>query len=386
MTVEILIAVVSVVVTAIFVLPLVRSRKDIADRREYDLQVYRQQLADVDGDIERGAMSEEEAHSVRLEIERRMLKAARSKSEAKPVSKQRHLTALIVLIAVPTLSIAIYQYQGRPDLPGEPFASRAPSNGPDRAKIVALLGRVEQRLKEHPNDKRGWQLLGQGYLSLGDTTKAAETFKKAVKIFPNDVDFKSALAEALVMDSDGVIGPESLRLFKEALVADPTQVGARYYIGLAALQAGDAQKAYDDWRALAKSSPADAPWLGTVQRGLNEAAKKLGIKAEDVKTLAQAQASPPPQPSKEAVDAAKSMSKEQRDKFIHSMVDRLAARLKQSPNDLDGWLRLGRSYSVLGEGDKAAGAYKKALGLMPKDDPRRPALEGQVSRLEKSGD
>ncbi len=385
MTVEIFIALISVAAAAFLILPLIKKRKDIADRSEYDLAVYRQQLADVDADIARGVMSAEEGESVRLEIERRMLKAARQKNDAKPVTTQRKAVAVLVLVAVPALSIALYQYQGSPDLPGQPFAERAPSKTPDRERVAALLDRVAQRLKDNPEDKRGWQLLGQGYLSLGETGKAAETFKQAVKVFPGDPELMSSFGEALVLDSNGVVGPEALRMFQSALQADPSQVAPRYYIGLAALQAGDAQKAYDQWRALAADSPADAPWLVTVQRGLDEAAKTLGRKAEDVTQLAKA--APPstmPMPSKDAVDAAQSMTPEQRQDFIRSMVGRLAERLKQSPGDLDGWLRLGQSYTVLGERAEAADAYRKAMALMKDDDPRRSEIENRINALSKS--
>jgi cytochrome c-type biogenesis protein CcmH len=384
-TVEIVIAVVSVVAAALLVLPLVRQRRDLADRSEYDLAVYRQQLADVDADIARGVMSPEEGESVKLEVERRMLKASRTKDEAKPIMKQRSVLALIVLVAVPAASLALYQYQGSPDLPGQPFAERSPSKAPNRAKIVELLQRVEQRLKSNPNDKRGWRLLGQGYMSLGETGKAAETFKQAAKIFPDDPDIMSSFGEALVMDSNGVVGPEALRIFQSVHKADPTMVAPRYYIGLASFQAGEIQQAYDQWRALAVDSPANAPWLATVQRGLDEAAKKLGKTPEKVGQLAKAAApTTMPQPSKEAVDAAQNMTPEQRESFIRSMVGRLAARLKESPDDLDGWLRLAQSYTVLGERKEAAGAYRKAMGLMKDDDPRRPEIENRINALSKS--
>ena len=385
MTVEIVIAVVSVVAAALLVLPLVRKRRDMADRSEYDLAVYRQQLTDIDADIARGVMSPEEGASVKLEVERRMLKASRTQSDAKPVMKQRGVLALIILIAVPAASIALYQHQGSPDMPGQPFAERTPGNTPDRTKIVELLQRVAKRLQDNPNDKRGWRLLGQGYLSLGETGKAAETLKQAVKLFPDDPEIMSAFAEALVLDSNGVVGPEALRMFQSVIQIDPTMVAPRYYIGLASFQAGEAQQAYDQWRALAVDSPAGAPWLGTVQRGLDEAAKKLGRKPEDVTRLAKAEApSTMPQPSKEAVDAAQSMTPEQRESFIRSMVGRLAERLKESPGDLDGWLRLAQSYTVLGERKEAADAYRKAMDLMKEDDPRRPEIENRINALSKS--
>ena len=67
--------------------------------------------------------------------------------------------------------------------------------------------------------------------------------------------------------------------------------------------------------------------------------------------------------------------------FIRSMVDRLAIRMENKPGDLEGWLKLGRSYKVLGEYDKAARAYEKALALAP-DNPEVHKLHQAASQLE----
>jgi cytochrome c-type biogenesis protein CcmH len=384
-TVQVLIVVVSLVAAAALTLPLWRPRKAVRDRSEHDLVVYRQQLADVDGDIARGAMTESEGQAVRLEVERRMLKAARTVEATKSVASPRRALAAVILIAVPAASIGLYQLQGSPGLPGVPFAERAPDETPDRARIVQLLERIEKRLEADPSDPRGWRLLGQGYLSLGEPDKAANALSRGVKNFPDDPDMKAAFGEALVLDSNGIVGPEALRIFQEVLAADPAQVAPRYYIALSQLQAGQAQEAYDSWRTLATDSPADAPYLKTVQKGLDEAAKQLGTKPEDATKLAKAVTSAPPQPSQEAVDAAQSMTPEQRDQFVRSMVERLAARLEESPDDLEGWLRLGQAYAVLGEGEKAADAYRKAKGLMKPDDSRRPEIDRRIATLENFG-
>ena len=383
MTVQILIAVVSLVAAVFLTLPLWRPRKTVSDRSEHDLAVYRQQLADVDADIARGAMTESEGEAVRLEVERRMLKAARTADSAKPITTPRRVLAAIVFVAVPAASIGLYQLQGNPDLPGVPFAERAPDNTPDRARFAALLQQLEEHLKTDPRDPRGWQMLADGYLRLGEPDKAADALSRAVKQFPDNAEMKSAFGEALVLDSSGAVGPEALRVFNEALAIDPAQVAPRYYIGLSALQAGRPQEAYDTWRALAAESHADAPYLPTIQKGLDAAAKQLGIAPEQATKIAKA--APPPQPSQEAMDAASNMTPEQRNEFIRSMVGRLAARLEENPDDLDGWLRLGQSYTVLGEARKAAEAYRKARDLMPPDDSRRAELERRIAAHSDAG-
>ena len=65
--------------------------------------------------------------------------------------------------------------------------------------------------------------------------------------------------------------------------------------------------------------------------------------------------------------AAQGMSAEERNQMIAAMVDGLAERLKQNPDDLEGWQRLGQSYAVLGRHDEARDAYGEAAKLAPDD-------------------
>ena len=67
-----------------------------------------------------------------------------------------------------------------------------------------------------------------------------------------------------------------------------------------------------------------------------------------------------PGPSSEMIKAAESMSTEQRTLMIDNMVERLEKKLQKQPNNLSGWLRLIRSYRVLGENRKAEAASIKA--------------------------
>jgi cytochrome c-type biogenesis protein CcmH len=60
---------------------------------------------------------------------------------------------------------------------------------------------------------------------------------------------------------------------------------------------------------------------------------------------------------------------------IRAMVDRLAARLAQNGNDVEGWLRLVRSYSVLQETDRARAALIDAKRNLAGDP-------GAIARLE----
>ena len=55
------------------------------------------------------------------------------------------------------------------------------------------------------------------------------------------------------------------------------------------------------------------------------------------------------------------------DAQIAAMVERLAAKMRDNPEDADGWKMLGRSYLVLGRFGEAVDAYAKAAARAPRD-------------------
>ena len=68
--------------------------------------------------------------------------------------------------------------------------------------------------------------------------------------------------------------------------------------------------------------------------------------------------------------------------MIQAMVDRLAARLKQDGSDVDGWVRLVRSYKVLGEADKARAATADARHALAGDADKLSKLDAALKALD----
>jgi cytochrome c-type biogenesis protein CcmH len=133
---------------------------------------------------------------------------------------------------------------------------------------------------------------------------------------------------------------------------------------LAQSQEGDTKAALQGWVDLAADSPDDAEWLPLLRQRIAEAATTLGIDPATLKTSSG-------MPSQAAVaataQATANASPEERHAMILAMVGNLAARLEQQPDDVEGWARLGRSYMVLKEPQKARDAYAHALKLKPDD-------------------
>lgn len=334
-------------------------------RGDYDLAIYRDQLSEIERDQERGLFTAEEAEAARIEIQRRMLAAAESRSAETPaavaqsVGAARRL-ALAVLVVMPIAAGGLYGILGTPGAGDQPLSQRQTAqSGADQTDMAAMAQQLRTRLQENPNDLEGWLLLGRSYGVMGQLDNAAMAYSQGAVLSGRRPDILAAWGEVLIWQSSDRVTPQAQALFREAVEKDPDEPRSRYYLAMARLQAGDAAGAVQDWTELVKQSPPDAPWLATVNEQIRRANASMGTGTGGAPVISVA----PRGPSQSDVEAASQMSADDRNTMIRSMVERLADRMKENPGDREGWLRLGRAYEVLGEKAKSEEALAKARAL-----------------------
>jgi cytochrome c-type biogenesis protein CcmH len=247
---------------------------------------------------------------------------------------------------------------GAPAAPDLPIADRGDEVGRSRG-VAALVGTLKQRLAANPKDVDSWLLLGRTYGTLGRPVEGADALKHAIDAGDARPATASAYGEALVEAADGMVTPGAEAAFRgPAAAGDPR---ARYFLAQGRFQHGDIAGALADWTGLVEASPPDAPWLPAVRERLATAAKALGRPVPDAKPQgAPAVAAATPDAGAAAAPPA------QQQAMIAGMVARLADRLKQNPADVDGWMKLGRSYQVMGRPEESIAAYAEAATRAPK--------------------
>ena len=371
----------TVVTLGLLLLPFVRRRgRTGGTRAQFDLRVYRDQLAEVDRDALRGLLGREEAEAARAEVKRRMLAAAAALEANKaPDSTPAHhpgiaRTAAAIALALPTATTLLYVTIGAPGSPDRPLALRhaeqaATMERDDAAgSLEQVVAQLANKLQSRPDDAAGWVLLGRAYMTLDRYQFAADAFRRARQLAPDRADVAGAFAEARIAAGDGQVDDEARAALRNVLELDPTSPQARFLLALDRAQQGDLRAAAQGWADLLALSPADAAWLPVTREHLQQAARRAGIDPATIQPSAEARelattVAPMPPPSAADDAAAKGMSTEDRGRMIRGMVERLAARLRDNPDDLEGWRRLARAYQVLGDTDKASDAHAKIEAL-----------------------
>jgi cytochrome c-type biogenesis protein CcmH len=344
--------------------PLLRGARPIAARGSFDQAVYRDQLQELDRDIARGLLTPAEADAARLEIQRRLLAADKAPVAPSRLSRSP-LLGVIVFIVIAAGSVGSYLWLGAPGLPDEPFSGRKADSAHDRgpSSLQQATAALAAKLKQNPSDAAGWLLYGRSLAMLNHWDQAEDAYRHAMDLGQTSPEVAADHAEVMVMQAGGTVTPAAEAAFQQVLKADAASGLARYYLAVAAMQAGEPRQAIDGFQALLAQLPPDSPLRPQLGQKVAEAAHAAGIPVPD---LAKGTA-PVPGPEADALTGAANMPDEQRQAMIRRMVANLAAKQDADPGNLDGWLRLGRAYAVLHEQDKAADAYDRAAKLRPDD-------------------
>jgi cytochrome c-type biogenesis protein CcmH len=329
-----------------------------------DCAIYREQLDEISRDRAAGTIGEAEATAARSEVSRRLIAALEANGQSiqcdiSPPGRRR-LARKAILCGLPASALGLYLTIGSPELPGAPLAARIAARS--EPSVAELLAQVETRLQQHPEDGRGWEVVTPVYMRLGRYADAANAMRNAVRLLGATADRKARLGEALVAAANGIVTTEAKAEFDRALHLDSHQVVGRFYEGLAAEQDGRREDAARQWRALLADAPPEAPWIRSVQRALARIEPSAGADTS-------------------APDGDAPGQSETAQRMIRGMVDRLAGRLAQDGSDLEGWLRLMRSYQVLGEPQHVQSAVSDARRALANDPEKLRRLEDRVKKL-----
>jgi cytochrome c-type biogenesis protein CcmH len=226
------------------------------------------EMAELDRLKARGLLDEDTLASARAEAARRLL--TMPPADAPPVVGGRDRTvAMGALIATAAATLGLYFVFGEPGLPDQGYDRRidawaASPETLDAPQIAAVLTRAVRR---EPENRTALTMLGAARFEAGDPIGAASAFRRALALDANDAASWARLGESLVRAGEGVVGPEAEAAFTRALRIDPGQLGARYFLGEAALTRGDAARAREIWTPLiAALDPADPRRAGLVAR------------------------------------------------------------------------------------------------------------------------
>jgi cytochrome c-type biogenesis protein CcmH len=335
-----------------------------------DLQIYRDQLAEIDRDLGRGTLPRDEADRMRAEISRRILGADRTAPA--PTRMGPTLPVMGLVVTCLAASFGLYHWLGATGYPDLPLATRIaeaelrrdtrPSQAAAEAQVTLpapatpdteyanLISRLRDAVKANPDDVTGLGLLATNEAALGNFV-AARTAQETLIALQGDAataQDHADLAEIMIAMAGGYVSPEAESVLETALRIDPRNDTARYYAGLMMGQNGRYDLGFRFWRPLIDGPP-DAPWMPALRAQIEDMAARAGI----------AYTLPPPD----------GLTPE-------AMVARLSERLATQGGPPEDWARLITSLTVLGNTEQAAAILAEARLVFAADTDALAIIEG----------
>ncbi len=266
-----------------------RAEADVAERRQQNIDIAREQLAALEAEAAGGSLTESEYEQRRAEIEEALYNDLAGRPQPtgdKGAPAAGRWTAVALIIAVPMLAGALYFHLGDRDAltvsGGNPAAdgSRPGEPSVQRPSIQEMVGRLAARLQKQPDDAEGWLMLGRSYMVMKRYREAAAAFDRVHALVGDNPAVLLLSAEALAMANGGRFAGRPDELIEKALALNDNEPMALWLAGMAASQRGDAKTALDYWRRLrpvvAKDSAA-ADQLGVL---IVQAEQRLGVGGE----------------------------------------------------------------------------------------------------------
>ena len=376
---------IAAVLTAMVALVMVQAlrRGGDSDGEHPDLKVYRDQLAEVDRDLARGTLTEEEGQRLRVEVSRRLLEADRSlASQAAPTARGSLIWAGALVIAVLGGALWVYDRMGAPGYADLPLASRLaaadqalqsrpsqaetlailPAASPidPGAEFTALMDKLRAAVTQRPDDAMGLELLARNESSLGNYQAAYEAQTKLLALLDQSASPDQHLfaAQILIAQAQGYVSPEAEAHLIDVLRRAPENGMARYLTGLMFAQNGRPDRAFELWQPLILEGPEDAPWVEAASADIETAAALAGIPFEMPEI---------PGPSAEDMAAAGDMTAEDQQAMIEGMVGQLEARLLAEGGSVEEWLRLINALQVLNQTERGTAALRAAEAALAAD-------------------
>jgi len=298
-------AVLFVAAALLFVLPpLLRARRDAGGvtRDAVNVSVYRDQLRELEADLEGGVLSRDRYDEAKRELERRLLDDAASAGEGATAAPRTRYAALVVGVTVPVLAGMLYVLTGTPGALDVERVAAEQSHAMDRQQMEAMVERLAQKLKEsgEPNAE-GWAMLGRSYNSMGRYEDAVTAYKTALKNGPPDARLLADYADALAMVQGRTLAGEPEKLIQQALKLDPQNVKALALAGTVAFDKKNYREAAAHWEKILAVVPPDSETAQAIKSSIAEARSLAGLPAQAPAAAQPAQARAEPAAAKGAV-------------------------------------------------------------------------------------
>ncbi|MCU7846018.1 MAG: c-type cytochrome biogenesis protein CcmI [Candidatus Thiodiazotropha sp. (ex Monitilora ramsayi)] len=275
---------------AFIVLPITRKRFTTGiSSDELNLSVFKQQLAELDSDLEAGILDQQRYDAAKKDLEKELLSDVAGDHVEDVHASAGGRWMAISALAIPVFALALYQLIGSPEIiprlaeqPVTPSANQAQSHAQNQGMegmppMDELVKRLAVKMEEQPDNQEGWIMLGRSYMALKQFPEAMDAFDRAMKLDDNNVGLLLAYGEAIAGISGNNFTGKAAPLIEKAHKLEPENPNTLWMAGIVAYQQGDYQSALARWEKLQGLLTPQSSELESVNSAIDDARKQLGM-------------------------------------------------------------------------------------------------------------
>jgi len=296
MTVFWSLAAVMMMVALLFLLPPLLRKRELSavSRDELNIEVIRQQLAELDTDLEAGKLDKAQYGAARADLEQELLYDLARTDPASRTARSGRWATLLIIPALPLCAVLLYQQLGSVELidrlqqaqSSQPPAAQQQAQS--AASIDDMVARLAERLQQQPDDLKGWVMLARSYTILKRYSEAEAAYANALRLGGENANLLADYADATVMANNGRFNDKAGELLTRVLELDPGNLKGLWLAGHWKNQSGDYAAALDYWQQAAAKLPPGGEDAAVIAEQISSVQAKLGITAAPAATVAAA--------------------------------------------------------------------------------------------------
>jgi len=268
---------------ACVLVPLLRHAKPAGIAREAsNVEILRDQMAELDADLASGVMPRERYEEARRELEQRVLEDSKAAAATAAPTQSAAWTAAVLAGSLPVIALVLYVTLGSIEsfAPGGQRVAKEGSAGAEheftREQIEGMAAKLAARLEREPENAEGWAMLARTYYALNRFDDAVPAFDKATALAPGDAKLLADYADA-VGATEGGLKAKSQALIARALAADPKNWKALALAGTVAFERKDYKQAVLYWEQTKANVPPESSMASSIDASIAEARQLGGL-------------------------------------------------------------------------------------------------------------
>lgn len=263
--------------------PLLRESNETVtgnpDAGERLRQIYRTQLAELEREHQRKSLTDDDYAQAVLELERRLLEDLDGIPAPVQLAKEgvwrKRMPAAFLSVLLPAVAFVLYLQVGDPRAAATVAMGTPDIHANTGADVEDMVRRLEERLRETPDNLEGWIVLARSREALEDFPAATAAYQRALELAVQQktppalqARLYADMADAMASARGGALDKPVQAALNSALQLDAEQPKALALAGTAALREDDLAGARQYWQRLLKLLEPDSDMALRVQNDL----------------------------------------------------------------------------------------------------------------------